>query len=145
MPLIRQICLNYFNRKLTRRAASHQLQCKSQGYRSPQQFQRVVLMGEAMGLIGWESFGIRNGWNLSINENKARAFQIIHASDPPLVIGSPPCTKFSIIQGLNTCLHRIDPAWLKIFHEEVAKASGHIKLCAMYVATEWPERHSCFA
>ena len=91
---------------------------------------RVVRMGISMGSIGGESFDIRNGWDLSCKVNQARVFQLIQASDPTLVIGSPPCTKFSIIQNLNKHLHRDDPQWMSRFNEEVKKATEHINFCA---------------
>ena len=91
---------------------------------------RVVQMGMSMGLIGGDSFDIRTGWDLSVKQNQARVFQMIQASDPTMVIGSPPCTKFSIIQNLNRFLHRDDPMWLQRFEEEVERAKEHLRFCA---------------
>ena len=91
---------------------------------------RIVQMGTSMGLIGGDSFDLRTGCDLNVKANPVRVFQMIQASDPTIVIGSPPCTKFSIIQSLNKHLHRHDPKWMHQFEMELEKATEHIRFCA---------------
>ena len=70
---------------------------------------RVVQMGMSMGLIAGYSFDLRTGWDLSSRENQTRVFQMIQASDPTMVIGSPPCTKFGCMAAmLNMSLSTFD-------------------------------------
>ena len=46
-----------------------------------------------------------------------------------MVIGSPPCTDFSMFDELDKDLHRGDPAWLRPSHENLDKAKRHVRCC----------------
>ena len=48
---------------------------------------------------------------------------------PWLLIGSPPCTAFSVLQNLNVHLHKDDTAWMAAFEERKRKAIEHVKFC----------------
>ena len=46
-----------------------------------------------------------------------------------LLIGSPPCTYFSMSQELNIAQHKDKPGWLEKHELEKAKAVKHIEFC----------------
>ena len=47
-------------------------------------------------------------WGFLKVHDRRRCWQRLKAEDPWVVIGSPPCTAFSVLQGFNK--HRADPA-----------------------------------
>ena len=56
----------------------------------------------------------------------------IEDEKPMLVIGSPPCTYFSLLQKLNKSnkfIMRHDERWLASFNDNFTKAIDHIKCC----------------
>ena len=46
-----------------------------------------------------------------------------------MLIGSPPCTYFSILQELNLAVHGDKPGWKDKFEVEKAKAKKHVEFC----------------
>ena len=91
---------------------------------------RIVKMAVSMGLVGGNSLDLRTCWDLSNSAQQARALQLIKDSSPKVVVGSPPGTKFSIIQNLNRHLHQDDPEWNARFNDEVKKATDHLRFSA---------------
>ena len=47
-----------------------------------------------------------------------------------MVIGSPPCTMFSMLQELNLHLHRDDEQWMAEFDRKWKLAVQHVEFCA---------------
>ena len=84
-------------------------------------------------------------WDLSSPTVQARVKELIKKTEPYCVIGSPPCTPFSPLQGLNN--HRRDP---KVVEREIQMGKKHMRFCleiyAMQLAAhrhfvhEHPER-----
>ena len=84
-------------------------------------------------------------WDLSSPTVQARVKELIKKTKPYCVIGSPPCTPFSPLQGLNN--HRRDP---KVVEREIQMGKKHMRFCleiyAMQLAAhrhfvhEHPER-----
>ena len=62
--------------------------------------ERVCARFERHGLVPGSSFDLRNGFDLRRYPIQRQVESIIEQEDPDLVIGSPPCTKFSILQNL---------------------------------------------
>ena len=65
-----------------------------------------------------------NPWNFSIKRHRDEAVQMVLELEPYMLIGSPPCTMFSILQNGNK--HRHTPeAWKQM----MAKAEIHLNFC----------------
>ena len=45
------------------------------------------------------------------------------------MVGSPPCTYFSMLQELNVAVHGHKPEWMAKFDEEKRKAKIHVAFC----------------
>ena len=61
-------------------------------------------------------------WDLSIHADRERARDLIRTTRPLMVIGSPPCTAFSNLQGLSK--NKRDP---RIVKKEMDQAVEHLK------------------
>ena len=70
-----------------------------------------------------------NGCDFDKASDRKRAWDIVLRDEPLLLIGSPPCTYFSVLNELNKYLNRNDPRWLSKFDEHLAKAKRHVKFC----------------
>ena len=71
--------------------------------------ERVTKLCSTHGLVAGDSFDFRDGYDLSDLRTQAVVVKRVMATEPVLVIGSPPCTAFSRIQQLN--LHVRGEAW----------------------------------
>lgn len=74
---------------------------------------RVTEVAAKYGLVPGTSFDLTNGWDFSIGEHRTRAWKHIKKEDPYCVIGSPPCTLFSMLMELVKTQHKGDPEWAK--------------------------------
>jgi len=63
-------------------------------------------------------------WDLSDRKVQARVIKLIHDTKPFCIVGSPPCTPFSQLQGLNKA--RRDP---KIVENELKMGKLHMRFC----------------
>jgi len=63
-------------------------------------------------------------WDLSCKITQRKVRKMVVESKPFMLVGSPPCTAFSQIQGLNN--YRRDPEVVK---KEMASACAHIVFC----------------
>ena len=63
-------------------------------------------------------------WDLSKREVQDKVKGKVRRSKPFIVIGSPPCTAFSQLQGWNN--HRRDPDVVK---SELKAAKAHVNIC----------------
>ena len=63
-------------------------------------------------------------WDLSKREVQDKVKGKVRRSKPFIVIGSPPCTAFSQLQGWNC--HKRDPDVVK---SELKAAKAHVKVC----------------
>ena len=82
-----------------------------------------------LGLKQGCSIDLTNGFDFDTAVGSARAWAIIQRDHPLLVIGSPPCTYFSMLNELNKHLHRGDPAWLQRFDQNLEKFERHVRFC----------------
>ena len=74
-----------------------------------------------------------NGWNFFRDDHKKLAWKRVREEAPYLLIGSPPCTYFSVLQELNKAVHGTKPGWQEKFCRETEKAIKHVELfCAFY-------------
>ena len=81
---------------------------------------------ERFGLKQGCTSDLTNGFDFDPAVDRSRAWAIIERDQPLLVIGSPPCTYFSMLNELDKHLHRGDPAWLQRFDENLEKAKRHV-------------------
>ena len=75
------------------------------------------------------SLDLTNGFDFEKISDRRRAWQIIEKDNPLLVIGSPPCTYFSVLNELNKHLHRDNAAWMHKYEEHLRKAKQHVQFC----------------
>ena len=70
---------------------------------------RIVTVAQAAGLRGGFSLDLTapgpdgERWDFSRAECGRKAIEMMNEQKPYLLIGSPPCTPFSIMQNLNMC------------------------------------------
>ena len=89
---------------------------------------RIAEAAREMGLLPGESMDLLTGWDFSKSADRQRAIRQIREQKPFLVVGSPPCTLFSILQGLNK--HKLGAVWAEKFEERKKEAVRHIDFCA---------------
>ena len=63
-------------------------------------------------------------WDLSDGATRARAQNLIDVLDPDLLIGSPPCDPFSVLQSLNK--DRADPV---VMQQKLEEGKQHLEFC----------------
>ena len=90
---------------------------------------RVVMQGMKIWLTAGSSMDLLTGWNFELKSDRDRAIRQIDEEKPMLVIGSPPCTYFSMLQELNKFNMRHDERWLARFNDNLIKAIDHVKFC----------------
>ena len=89
---------------------------------------RIAEAAAEMGLIAGESMDLLTGWDFDKAEDRERAIQYIQKHRPFLVVGSPPCTLFSVLQALN--LHKNGAEWRQEFEKKKRRAVRHVEFCA---------------
>ena len=72
---------------------------------------------------------ILTGWDFDKGEDRRRAVKYVLTEKPKLVIGSPMCTLFSLLQEINIAKHGHDPEWMEAFQKRLDKAKRHIRFC----------------
>ena len=72
--------------------------------------ERVNKLAGKFGLTPGHSLDLTNGWDFSKPEDRRRAWKLLKQSTPYVVVGSPPCTLFSMLQELNLHIHKDDPS-----------------------------------
>ena len=63
---------------------------------------RVAAVAAKFGLTPGASFDLTNGWDFNRDSHRTKAWKLIKEQDPYCIIGSPPCTMFSMLQELST-------------------------------------------
>ena len=90
---------------------------------------RVAKACRELGLQAGTSFDLTTGWDFSKASHRKAAWERIRAEDPYVIVGSPPCTLFSVLQRLNLHNKRDDPRWLDEYYKAKAAAVKHIEFC----------------
>ena len=75
--------------------------------------ERVNEVARRWGLRPGSSMDLTNGYDFTKASDRKRAWDKIKEEDPFLLVGSPPCTLFSILQELNLVVNRDKPGWLE--------------------------------
>ena len=81
------------------------------------------------GLRAGSSFDLTNRWDFNIAEHRRKALSKVKDESPYMLVGSPPCTYFEMLQELNVAVHGHKPGWKAKFDEEVRKAKIHVEFC----------------
>ena len=89
---------------------------------------RIAEAAKEMGLNPGESMDLLCGWDFSKSADRKRAIEHVKTHRPFVAVGSPPCTLFSILQGLNK--HKLGATWAATFEERKKDAIRHIEFCA---------------
>ena len=63
-------------------------------------------------------------WDFCCPKQRAKALRLVRQQQPLLLVGSPMCTAWSILQGLNA--HRHDPGWLDNLRQQ---SRVHLEFC----------------
>ena len=87
--------------------------------------ERVAIVARRHGLTAGSSLDLTTGWDFNIEGHKRAAWVQIKKEAPYLLIGSPPCTYFSILQELNIAVNGDKPGWMERFNTELGKAKKH--------------------
>ena len=86
---------------------------------SPERVNRVV---QKWGLTPGSSLDLTNGFDFTKAEDRRRPWARIKDEDSFLVVGSPPCTLFSMLQELNITVNKNKPGWMDEFNRRKAEA-----------------------
>ena len=62
---------------------------------------RFVEKASLFNLLPGTAFDIRQGWDLTTSVGRQSCWEALASERPELVIGSPPCAQFSVLQALN--------------------------------------------
>ena len=91
--------------------------------------ERIAKVAREFGLNPGSSMDLTNGWDFSKSEHRRQAWRQIEKEDPYLLIGSPPCTWFSILMELNVHVNKNNPEWMAKYELEKARAIDHVNFC----------------
>ena len=86
--------------------------------------ERVARVARRFGLVAWTFFDLTNGWDFTSEDHKRKAWTRIREESPYLLIESPPCTCFSLLQELNKAVHKGKPGWLEKHEVEMVRLVG---------------------
>ena len=79
------------------------------------------------GLKPGQSLDLMNGYDFDTYKDRKRAWDILETEEPLLVVGSPPCTYFSILYELCKHNNRMNPDWHRKYDENLRKAIRHVR------------------
>ena len=89
---------------------------------------RVASAAAELGLIPGSSLDLKTGWDFSKQQDRRRAIDLIKTQKPFMIIGSRPCTTFSVLQGLNQ--YKNGAEWNESFQRRKQEAIRHVEFCA---------------
>ena len=90
---------------------------------------RVNQLAVKFGLVAGASLDLTNGYDSEKREDREKAWKKVVEDKPAMVVGSPPCTMFSLLQELNLAVHGKNAEWMKKFEERKTIAVRHIEFC----------------
>ena len=91
--------------------------------------ERIAKVAAEFGLVQGSSMDLTNGWDFSRGDHRRAAMRQIEKEDPYVLIGSPPCTYFSMLMELNIHNQRNNPEWMEKYGKENIKAIEHVNFC----------------
>jgi hypothetical protein len=91
--------------------------------------ERVAKVAKRYGLIAGSSMDLTTGFDFTKEADRQLAWKRIKQEAPFVLIGSPPCTYFSMLQELNIANNKHKPGWMDNFEAEREKAKQHVTFC----------------
>ena len=77
-------------------------------------------------MMGGRSMELTTGWDFSRRVDRRKALETVIGKKPKLIVGSLPCTMFSVLHGLNVHGNKSNAEWMAAF-EKKEEAVEHIK------------------
>ena len=91
--------------------------------------ERTTKLCKEYGLSPGVAMDLKNGYDSDCAADRNRVREMLDEDEPLLMVGSPPCTCFSMLQELNKHSHRDDIDWQIQFKLNVEKALRHVLFC----------------
>ena len=91
--------------------------------------ERVGKVWRKYGLMTGQAMDLLTGYDFTKEADRRRAWKEVKENKPFLLIGSPPCTLFSILQEMNWSKYGTTPGWKTKFEERLKEAEEHIRFC----------------
>ena len=91
--------------------------------------ERITAMCDKFGLIRGSAMDLQNGWDFDRSDHRRLATERVIREKPMVLIGSPPCTYFSMLQELTKAVQKDNAEWNHKFQMNFDKAKRHVKCC----------------
>ena len=91
--------------------------------------ERITALCDKFGLVKGSAMDLQNGWDFDQSSHRRLATERIMKEKPVLLIGSPPCTYFSMLQELSKAVQKDNAEWNQRFQANLEKAKRHVKFC----------------
>ena len=91
--------------------------------------ERVAKVAKRNGLVAGSSMDLTTGVHFIKASERQLAWRRVKDEAPFVLIGSPPCTYFSMPQELNIATNKHKPARMQNFDAERKKAKQHLNFC----------------
>ena len=91
--------------------------------------ERIAKVAKRYGLVAGSSMDLTTGFDFTKESDKQLAWRRIKEEAPFVLIGSPPCTYFSVRQELNIATSKHKPGWMENVKAEREKAKQHVTFC----------------
>ena len=82
---------------------------------------RVAELAVKFGLVAGACLDLTTGYDFDSREDQERAWNIVRTDKPALLIGSPPCTYFSMLQELHIAVPGKNDDWMRKFRAQKEK------------------------
>ena len=96
--------------------------------------ERVDDVAQRHRLTPGSSLDLISDWDCTKKDHRRAAWKTIKAEDPYLIIGSPPCTLFSLLQQIHFSNNKNKEGWMDEFNRRNVDAIEHIEVCCMMYA-----------
>ena len=91
--------------------------------------ERAAKAAKRYGLFAGSSMDITRGFDFTKESGRQLAWRRVKEEAPFVLIGSPPCTYFCMLQELNIATNKHKPGWMENFEAEREKAKQHVTFC----------------
>ena len=91
--------------------------------------ERVAKVAKRYGLVAGSSMDLTTGFDFTREADRQLAWKRVKDEAAFVLIGSPPCTYFSMLQELSIANNKDKPGWMRKFEAEREKAKQHVNFC----------------
>ena len=91
--------------------------------------ERVTGLCAKFGLQSGAALDLTNGYDFDLEADRKRCWKIVKEDKPYMLIGSPPCTLFSLLLELTKARFKDDPVWMAKFKFALEKTQRHAECC----------------